>query len=182
MSLLRGQEIVRRVTEDATASVGLADETYRRFSPYVAAVALRLDGRSEDLEDLVQDVFLEAARGIKWLRNPDAIKAWLATVTVRLVRRRLRRRRLRRILGLDREFDYQEVASRSASPADRALLAAVYRFLDELPVDERVAWSLHHVEGETLEVIGEMCGCSPATAKRRIARARARIEEVFGDE
>jgi RNA polymerase sigma-70 factor (ECF subfamily) len=54
-------------------------------------------------------------------------------------------------------------------------LAKVYAVLDALPSDERVAWSLRHVEGERLERVAELCGCSLATAKRRIAAAHQRI-------
>jgi predicted RNA polymerase sigma factor len=58
---------------------------------------------------------------------------------------------------------------------------AVYRVLDELPVADRLAFTLHHIEGEKLEVVARLCRCSPATAKRRIARAQHAIEERMGD-
>jgi len=54
--------------------------------------------------------------------------------------------------------------------------------LDELPVDDRMAFALHLIEGETVERIAELCGCSLATAKRRVARAQRAIEEKLGDE
>ena len=41
----------------------------------------------------------------------------------------------------------------------------------------RVAWTLNYVEGETLEEVARLCGCSLATAKRRIAAAQRFIEE-----
>ena len=60
-------------------------------------------------------------------------------------------------------------------------MRAVYRVLDELPVDDRLAFTLHHIEGEKLEVVARLCRCSCATAKRRIARAQQAIEERMGD-
>jgi RNA polymerase sigma-70 factor (ECF subfamily) len=170
-----------RVVRPEDVGAPLLEETYRRFSRYVAALAFRLSGHGTELEDVVQDVFLEAVRGINRLQHPEAIKGWLATITVRVVRRRLRLRRLCRFLGLATDVQDLEIPDRGASPADRALLVAVYRVLDGLPVDERVAWSLHHWEGEKLEAVARLCGCSITTAKRRIARARARIEEALGD-
>ena len=160
---------------------GSLDGIYRRYCRYVAAVILRLDARPNDLEDLIQDVFVEAARGIEGLRAPDAIKGWLATIAVRLVTRRLKRRRLKRFLGLDRGADSTQVADAAASPMDKLLLVEVYRVLDRLPVDERVAFTLHHIEGETLDVVARLCACSRATTKRRIARAQAAIEDRLGD-
>ena len=69
---------------------GSLEEIYCRYAPYVAAVVLRLVGRYHEVDDLVQDVFVEAARGLDHLRNTEAIKGWLATIAVRLCRRRLR--------------------------------------------------------------------------------------------
>ena len=62
------------------------------------------------------------------------------------------------------------------SPERRALLSRVYQVLDRIPVEQRLAWSLRYVEGEKLERVAEQCGCSLATAKRRIAAAHARIQ------
>ena len=158
------------------------DDVYRRYCRYVAAVVLRLDGRHAEVDDLVQEVFVEAARGIRGLREPDAVKGWLATITVRVVRQRLRVRRLRRFLGLDPESDYAGLIDPSASPLDKLLVRAVYRVLDDQPVGDRLAFTLHHIEGEKLEVVSRLCGCSCATAKRRIARVQKAIQERLGDE
>ena len=148
----------------------------------MAAVILRLGGRTEEVEDLIQDVFLAASRGIADVRQPEAVKGWLATIAARVVRRRLRLRYLQRLLGMDVEADYSELVDPSASAADKVLLAEVYRVLDDVAVDDRLAFCLHHVEGETLEAVAELCGCSLATAKRRIARARMTIQQRLGDD
>jgi RNA polymerase sigma-70 factor, ECF subfamily len=157
------------------------DDVYRRYCRYVAAVILRLDGRTSDLEDLVQDVFVEAAAGIGRLRDPEAIKGWLATIAVRTVRRRLRLRRVWRFFGFDRDADLAAPIDPGASPVDRLLLRAVYRVLDDMPTEDRLAFSLHTIEGETMETVAKLCGCTYATAKRRVSRAQRRIEERLSD-
>jgi RNA polymerase sigma-70 factor, ECF subfamily len=156
------------------------EEVYRRYGRYVAAVIFRLEGRQAEVEDLVQDVFVEATRGIARLQEPEAIKGWLATIAVRVVRRHLRRRRLRAFLGRDAGADYSNLVDPSASPVDLMMLNAVYRVLDDIPTDERIAFSMHVIEGETVEGVARLCGCSYATAKRRIARAQRVIEERLG--
>ena len=166
-----------------TGGRGLAlDEVYRRYCRYVAAVILRLDGRCAEVDDLVQDVFVEAARGIRRLREPEAIKGWLATIAVRTVRRRLRLRRIWRFLGLDRDTGLAGLVDSVASPVDRLLLRSVYRVLDDMPVADRLAFGLHHIEGETMEAVARLCGCSYASAKRRVARAQRLIEARLSDE
>jgi RNA polymerase sigma-70 factor (ECF subfamily) len=163
------------------ARTSFLGDVYRRYCRYVAAVVLRLDGRHGEVDDLVQEVFVESARGIHALRAPEAIRGWLATIAVRVVRRRLRLRRMQRFLGLDPEADYANLVDPGASPFDRLLVRAVYRALDELPVAERLAFSLHHIEGEKLEEVARLCGCSCATAKRRIARALRAVVDRVGD-
>jgi len=157
------------------------DSLFRRYSSYVAAIAYRLLGRDDEVDDTIQEVFLAAVRGVHAVRDPAAVRAWLARVTVRAARQRLRKRRLRSFLGLDEPTTYDAVIDRSATAEQRALVARVYRVLDGLPANQRIAWSLRHIEGEALEDVALLSGCSLATAKRRIAAAAHQIEEAFAD-
>jgi RNA polymerase sigma-70 factor, ECF subfamily len=157
------------------------DGLFRRYAPYVAAIAHRLLGRDEDVDDTIQEVFVAAVRGVHAVRDPAAIRGWLARVTVRVARQRLRKRRVRVFLGLDEPVVYDAVVDHSASAEQRALLARVYRVLDGIPANQRIAWSLRHIEGEPLESVASMAGCSLATAKRRISAAAQKIEEAFAD-
>lgn len=162
----------------AAPSGGLPlDEVFRRYAPYVAAIGCRLLGRDEEVDDLVSDVFVEAVRGLGQLREPGAVKGWLATVAVRLARRKLKRRRWLTLFRVDDHASYEHVADRAASPDDRIFLARVYALLDAVPVDERLPWTLHHLEGETLESAAALCECSLATVKRRIRAAHDKIEK-----
>jgi RNA polymerase sigma-70 factor (ECF subfamily) len=157
------------------------DSLFRRYSSYVAAVAHRLLGRDDDVDDTVQEVFLAAVRGVAQVRDPAAVKGWLARVTVRSARQRLRKRSLRRLVGLDEPVVYERVADSSASAEERALLARVYRVLEGMPANQRIAWSLRYIEGEPLENVAALSGCSLATAKRWISAAAKVIEEAFAD-
>ena len=44
-----------------------------------------------------------------------------------------------------------------------------------------LAWSLRYMHEETVESVAELCGCSLATAKRRISAAQGRINEELSD-
>jgi RNA polymerase sigma-70 factor (ECF subfamily) len=155
------------------------DAVFRDYSRYVASIALRLLGRDEDVDDVVQEVFVVAMHGLRALREPGAIRGWLATVTVRIVRRKLRRRRLCAFVGLEAAPDYSALVVAASQP-DALLIVRAYRVLDRLPVGEKIAWTLRHVEGEQLESVATICGCSLATAKRRIARAQAALDLEVG--
>jgi RNA polymerase sigma-70 factor (ECF subfamily) len=153
------------------------DAAFRAHAGFVASVALRVLGRSSEVDDLVQDVFLHVQRGLHALRDPNALRGWLAVVTARLARRRLRGRRVKLWLGLDAEYDYAELADPGASPEDQAMVGELYRALDRLPSGQRLAWTLRHVEGLALDDVAAACGCSLATVKRWIAAAHAVLRQ-----
>lgn len=154
------------------------EDAYRRFAPYVAAIGGRILGRDDELDDLVHDVFVEAMRGIAQLSSPDALKPWLARITVRTAVRRLRRKKHARAvhLPLDEAHDYESLISPEATPEERALIARVYRALDQLAANDRAAWMMRHVQGEKLEQAAELCACSLSTYQRRLRRASELLE------
>jgi RNA polymerase sigma-70 factor (ECF subfamily) len=154
------------------------DALYRRYAPYVAAIAVRLLGRDGEVDDLVQDVFVEVLRGLAKLREPAAFKGWLAQITVRTATRRLRQRNVRRALHLsEAPIDYEALAAPSATPDQRALLARVYRVLDRLPARTRVIWILRNVLDEPLHVVAELSECSQSTVQRRLVDAQSALDE-----
>jgi RNA polymerase sigma-70 factor (ECF subfamily) len=176
---------ILRVVEGETGAPDVlpdSDEAlFQRFAPYVARIGLRLLGRESDVDDLIQEVFMAAFRQRHQVRDPLAFKSWLAIIAVRTARRQLRRRRLRVFIGIDTLAPSLELRDTGMSPERQALLARVYNVLDKLSVEQRLAWTLRHVEGEKLEQVAEQCGCSLATAKRRIASAHARIQSEMDD-
>jgi RNA polymerase sigma-70 factor (ECF subfamily) len=154
---------------------------FRRFAPYVGRIALSVLGAADEVEDVVQEVFVSAHRHLGTLRDPGATKAWLSRVAVREAARRLRRRRVKRVLGIAGDVaDSPHLADHGATPEERAMLLSVYRALERLPTAERLAWTLRHIEGERLDVVAQLCGCSLATAKRRIAAANVHVRASAG--
>ena len=151
-------------------------DLFRRYSSYVATIGIRLLGRDDELDDLVQEVFIEAYRGFHQLRSPDAAKAWLARITVRRAIRRLRRRRLRSFFSLEALPSDARLIDDGATPEDKAEVASTYRMVERLPVRQRVVWVLKHVEGETLDAIAEICRISKATVQRRLRAAERALE------
>jgi len=156
------------------------EDAFRRYAPLVASLGLRITALRDDIDDFVQEVFLRATRGIGGLRHAGATKAWLVSITINVARQRLRVRKLRQFVGFDDPSEYEELVDPGLSPEDRVLLTRMYRALDKMPVNHRLAWSLRHIEGERLETVALMCGCSLATAKRRIVAAQKLISEAVG--
>jgi len=171
----------RRSSPESPAPLSL-EEAFKQYAPHVAAIGFRILGSRDQMQDLVQDVFLKAHDWIARIDDPRALKSWLTTVTVREARLRLRLRRMRAFLHLSDNHNYASVASPTASPAERALATEIYRILDGVPVSARVAWTLRYVEGLTLPEIAQHCGCSLATVKRRVAEVHRTVLEALRDD
>jgi RNA polymerase sigma-70 factor (ECF subfamily) len=170
--------VERALAGEASAYAGI----YRKHVDYLAGMSARLLRSRIASEDVVQDTFVLAFERLSSLRDPTALRSWLAAIAVSFVRRRLRRRRLLRFLGLDRSGDevgLEGLAREDLSAEARSELAAIDVALGELSTEERIAWMLRHVDGDSLDDVAHACGCSLATAKRRIARADAHVRAVL---
>lgn len=152
---------------------------YRAHAGAIGAIGLRILGRRSEADDLVQDVFIAAHDGLHQLNSAKAARSWLSTIAVRLALKRLKKRRRNPFTRPSQLEDLPEVPSEGLSPDQRAELANLYRVLDTLRPDERVAWVLRHVEQHTLPQVAQLSGCSLATAKRRIAAAQRAIALAF---
>jgi RNA polymerase sigma-70 factor (ECF subfamily) len=158
------------------------ERLYRRHAGAILSLATRLLHSREDAMDVMQDAFVTAFESLADLREPAAFRPWLQRVTVRLVHRRFRRRKLLQLLGLLDGGDgvaLDALADPSTSPEARAELRWLDQRLRTVSDHERAAWMLRHIEGFALDEVAEACGCSLATAKRRIAAADAAVREHF---
>lgn len=163
------------------------DALVKRHAREIARVVTRLLGTSDEVEDMVQDVFVSAFEHVDRLNEPALFRGWLLRIAINKVRMRIRRRRMLRLFGLDRttpDETLAELASEDASPEVRAELVEIDEVLDRLPANVRIAWMLRNVEGYTVRDVSRLCGCSLATTKRRLASAqesllRSMTEEVF---
>ena len=159
-----------------SGSIEAYEELQNRLEPEIRRFVRRMIQHLETEDDIVQDVFIASVRGLKKRDQLLQAKSWFATVTVRSSMRKLRMRALWNLFDLAEPPQYERLSDASAGPEERRLVAEVYRALDGVSVNERVAWVLRHVQGESLEDTALLCECSLATAKRRIAAAHAVVK------
>jgi RNA polymerase sigma-70 factor (ECF subfamily) len=146
-----------------------------RFAPLVRRILVRTLGPTDELADVLQEVFVEAFASIRQLRDPSSLRAWISRIAVNRARRSIRSARRRRWL---RFFSPDELPERPQSPADLEqsdAVARLYRVLESLPEEERVVLCLHRINETPLEEIARLCDLSLATTRRRLARANERL-------
>ena len=161
-----------------------AQETlFRRHLARTRQRVLRLLGPDAEVDDVVQESFIEAFEGLRKLQDPRAFASWILTIAVHRVSRRLRRRRMLKRLGFmsggDRPELVETVASPALSTAQAAEARSVYEWLGTLPAQVRVAFLLRHLEGLTVPEVAAQMGLSERTVKRRIALAESYVSTVL---
>jgi len=175
LSLVRGggqlddAELVRlALARDPKAAVAIWD----RHSNAVRGLLRRTLGNA-DVDDDTQEVFLRLFPLLPRLREPAALRSFIIGVAIRVAKKRLYRRRVTRWLTLTPVGELPEVVSEPANPEATEVMRRFYRILDDMNAESRVAFVLRHVEGMGLAETAQALQVSPATAKRRLARALA---------
>lgn len=150
-----------------------------RFAPELAALLRRIVGRGCEVDDAVQQAFLTAFERLSTLASPHAFRPWLYTLAIRAARRRVWTQRLREVALPTAEAPplwRAEDLAPELSADERAQLVLLGQRLSRLPLPLRQAWVLRYQFDCTLPETAAACGCSLATAKRRIEEARQRLE------
>lgn len=146
-----------------------------RYASMVQAALVSGLGSDASIDDLAQEVFLGLYRRAPKLRDPSALRAYLLGSAVRIAafERRTRARRSR-WLGM---FASEATRARTSYPdvEDRDSVRALHRILESVAERPRMAFLLRYVHELSPASVAIALEVSEATAKRAIARGRARV-------
>jgi RNA polymerase sigma-70 factor (ECF subfamily) len=142
-------------------------ELFRSERRRVHATLYRVLGSNSDIDDLLQDAFIEIFRSIPSFRGEASLGTWLDRITVRVAFAYLTKRRVETV----RLSVVPEPSSHAPGADERAMTreAAVhlYQALDRVPVSQRVAFALHVLDGRPIkDVAGAMTATVVATKVR----------------
>nr|WP_186001892.1 MULTISPECIES: sigma-70 family RNA polymerase sigma factor [Corallococcus] len=170
-------DVVLRATRGETSAF---NELYRRTRPLVARLVAgfgTLD--ADEVEDVLQESYVRAFRGLPRLKEAGAFTPWLLTIARNRARTRLERRTLLRRL----EEDLPDPAPETVPPMPPALqverdIAVVRQLIAELPEgEEKKTVQLFYIEGQlTAREIAHQLGVGKSTVTMRLERFRGRIK------
>lgn len=167
--------LVERAQEGDSQALG---ELFSRHAPMVRRLLAGLVGVEADLDDLVQDVFLQVHRSVHGFRGDSRFSTWLHQLTVYAGYNYLRKPRKRHI-PVDPSTLSTTIDNRSASAYDRLLgretLRRLYDVLDKIKPKKRIAFILYAVHGMSASEVAEYVGASMPTVKSRIWFARREL-------
>jgi RNA polymerase sigma-70 factor, ECF subfamily len=164
------------------------EELVRRHQQRVCALVGGILRRSEDVEDVAQQVFLKAYLGIKRFDQRAAFSTWLYKIAVNECWDYLRKKKVRPLV-YEADLSEEQVSRLDGivsadrppeSPNARAEAREVLeRMLDTLPEQDRQLLVLKEMEGFSVQELAEILKLNINTVKVRLFRARGRIMEAY---
>jgi len=173
---------VARAKADAP-SLMEADE-FARFAEARRSRALRLafrllGGDQATAEDVVQNAFLRAHRGLASFRGEASLDTWFYRILVREVQRQRRWQGLRRLFWADPETSPEPADTRPAR--DPGLRRRIADALERLSAGQREAFVLVHLEELTIAEAADLLGKAVGTVKSHLHRALTTLRSELSD-
>ena len=149
---------------------------FERFERHVMGIALRRVGDYGEAQELCQDVFIQAMKKIRQLREPEAFAGWLRAITARMAINRLVRRPVDRALEPEA---LEASCAETRTPLDDVLTGErareVRRGLKALGRMDRETLVAFYVDGQSLVEMSDRFAAPVGTIKRRLHVARKRL-------
>jgi RNA polymerase sigma-70 factor, ECF subfamily len=172
------------------------DQLVTRYWDRIYAMVHQLLRNAEDAEEVTQDAFIRAHRGLGNFRGDSAFSTWLYQIATNLARNRYwywwRRKRDKSVsldapVGPDNDTTIADlIPAEQETPEDatvtREFVSRVAECMEELNEKHREILILRNVQNLSYEEIAEILGISVGTVKSRIARARESLREKLGVE
>ncbi len=189
MPVVRSAEADELVERARAGDKAAFRELFRRHRGDVARLAYRMLGAgggrnsAADLEDVVQEVFLQVHRSLSDFRGQSKFSTWLHRVTVNVVLMNRRAARSRPVFATEvseNEPDRGGCPDEEAAKSRR--IEAFRRVLDKLPEKKRTVFVLHELEGLAPAEIAAIVDAPVLTIRTRLFYARRELCELMKDE
>lgn len=149
-----------------------------RWMPKLMAFAARALGTTEAANDVVQDTWESATRGLARLDDPARFRAWIYAIASRKCTDALRGKYRRQAIVTEAQATALEPADAERENNDRLDVAAAMK---RLPPEQRVAVSLYFGEEMSVAEIAVITGAPEGTVKSRLFAARKALRDSLGE-
>ena len=172
------EELVRRSQQDDERAFG---ELVGRYESKVYSLALRMLRNPEDAEDVLQDTFLRAYRGIKAFQGNSTFSTWIYRIAANSALMRLRKKQLPTVSieDADERETPVSIVDWKPGPVEQLLTKETLQAMDEaieaLPPEFRQVFILRDVEELSNAEVADILDLSVAAVKSRLHRARLKV-------
>ena len=161
-----------------TGDEGAFTDLMREYYPFVYTIVIGIVDNPHDVEEVVQDTFFNAYRGLTQLEDAVKFKSWLAEIARNCVRQWLRKQRGKTI-SLDKVSE--DILQTEDSP-DKQLIRQeqrelIRRTMETLPKKDRDIAHAFYLEGASYNELTSTHGLSDKAISFRLSRARQRLSK-----
>lgn len=151
-------------------------ELYRVHRGQVARLVQRILGPDSEVEDVIQEAFIQVHRSIPSFQGSSLLSTWIHRVAVNVALQHIRRRRRQRAGPVIMTADPPDPSSGDPAPEDDVLwrdrMRKLYAALDGLSPKKRAVFVLHELEGMPAEEIARLLRAPLITVRTRLFYAR----------
>ncbi len=157
---------------------------FQQYQPQVRALLVRVVGPGADLDDAVQEAFIDIFRGLPHFEGRSGLGTWIYRVALRRGWKYSARQKTKR----DREVGSEALVGNAPSPSQgsdlrtRELARRLQSALDQLSFEHRSIIALSGIEGLPPEEVAATLGVPVGTVHSRLSRARAKLKELLDAE
>jgi RNA polymerase sigma-70 factor (ECF subfamily) len=159
-------------------------ELFQTHRHDIARIIYRMMGSSADIEDLVQEVFLQVHRSIGDFRGDARLSTWLyrLTVNVVLMHRRAARSRPHLVGEAAAAPPKDQRILPDEQVARRRRMLTFYRIIDKLSEKKRTVFILHEIDGLSPLEIAKVVEAPVLTVRTRLFYARRELAAMIREE
>lgn len=174
-------ELTRRAQAGDDEAFGEIFELHSRF---VYKFIYAMLGDRCAAEELTQETFLAAYRGIRAMRGEARLKTWLGGIAKNLVYKFLRARRLEGFNNNSEPVESLDLADDKAASPDKKFLnkelnSAIQAALVRLDADKRLVFTLKEFQQLSYKEISEITGASVPKLKTDLRRAKIEMRRAL---
>jgi RNA polymerase sigma-70 factor (ECF subfamily) len=164
-------------------------ETFRllveRHSQTIFRLAFRMMENEQDAEEVVQETFLRAYRGLDGFQSRANFGTWIYRIALNRCYDLLAQRKSRPVMQSQEDPEapdpIEQVPTTNPNPERRALSqeidVQVRSAMEHLTAGERIAFVLRHLEGRSIEEIARVLNVREGLAKNRVHRAVKKLRQ-----
>ena len=178
-------ELVTQLQQgDEGAFKRLVDE----WQDMVYNTAISIVQHADDADDITQEVFIQVYQSVSSFKGESKFSTWLYRITVSKAldheKKKKRKKRFAFVQSLfgtqgeeqlhPVEFDHPGV---QLEKKERA--AALFKSLKEIPENQRIAFTLHKLEGQSSQEVAEIMNTSLYAVESLMGRAKTNLKKIL---
>ncbi|MBS1576401.1 MAG: RNA polymerase sigma factor [Bacteroidetes bacterium] len=157
-----------------------------KWQDMVYNTALGIVQNAEDAEDIAQETFVQVYQSVHSFKGESKFSTWLYRITIAKAldheRRKKRKKRfavVKKILGNEEDVPLPDFQHPGVELDKKETAAVLFNAIKGLPENQRIAFTLHKVEGLSYQEVSEVMKTSVSSVESLMHRAKGNLKKIL---